>query len=311
MRDKVYLVSFLLVAGLLLFLGRDLLQRSVLITWGLAFGGTTAVAVLLLFSYRLRLELQASRYELARKEAELNFALQVQKALFPKQLPCCEGLEFSAVCVPARGISGDYYDVVTLSSGRLAFAIADISGKGIPAAILMANLQAMLRIFANGNSSPRDVCQKLNHHLHQVIDASKFATFFYAEWHPQTRRLQYVNAGHNPPILLNAKGGERLRDGGLPLGIFPVTEFDMGEVTLRPGDLLVLYSDGVTEASAADGEEFGEGRLELLIAAHREKSVDEIQAQILEAVRSWSRKEPEDDMTLVIVRATGRAEEAK
>ena len=95
MRDRIYLVSFLMIAGVLLFLGRDLLQASVLVTWGLVFGGTTAVAILLVFSYRLRMELQASRYELARKEAELNFALEVQRALFPRQLPCCNGLEFS------------------------------------------------------------------------------------------------------------------------------------------------------------------------------------------------------------------------
>src|SRR5881296_2308693 len=143
MRDRIYLVSFLLIAGVLLFLGRDLLQASVLVTWGLVFGGTTAVAILLVFSYRLRMELQASRHELARKEAELNFALEVQRALFPQQFPVDSGLEFAAVCVPARGISGDYYDVLPLTDGRLVFTVADISGKGISAAILMSNLQAV------------------------------------------------------------------------------------------------------------------------------------------------------------------------
>jgi sigma-B regulation protein RsbU (phosphoserine phosphatase) len=175
----------------------------------------------------------------------------------------------------------------------------------------MANLQAMLRIFAAGNSSPRDVCARLNYHFHEVTDASKFATFFYAEWNPQKKSLQYVNAGHNPPILLGANGTQRLNAGGMPLGIFPGTEFDMGEVDMRTQDLLVLYSDGLTEASTPGGEEFGDERLERLVSAHREKSLAEIQSRVLEDIRSWSGREPEDDLTLVMVRATGSAEETK
>src|SRR5262249_10876746 len=147
-RDKLYLLGFLLGAGLLLFLGRDLLQSSIIVTYGLTFGGTTVAAVLLAVLYRLRLELRASQHELSRKEAELNFALEVQRALFPHQLPLDGGLQFSAVCIPARGISGDYYDVMELPDGRIVFAIADISGKGISAAILMANLQAVMRTLA-------------------------------------------------------------------------------------------------------------------------------------------------------------------
>ena len=302
-RDKIYLISFLLVAGVLLFLGRGLLQRSVLVTWGLTFGGTTVVAVLLVLLYRLRLKLQASRLELARKEAELNFAREVQRALFPRTLPRGDGLEVSAVCIPASGISGDFYDMLALPDGRLILAIADISGKGISAAILMANLQAVLRTVAADSPSPSEVCRKLNHHLHQVTDPAWFATFFYAEWHPAERRLCYVNAGHNLPILLGSNHSQRLTQGGVPLGMFPASEFDMGQVILQPSDLLVLYSDGITEAAAASGEEFGEARLEALVSAHRNDPLATIQERILEAVRHWSGKEPEDDMTLVIVRA--------
>jgi len=305
-RDRVYLAGYLLLAGILLFLGRDFLQSSVVITWGLAFGGTTAAGVLFVLSNRLRLQLQASRHELARKEAELSFALEVQKALFPRQLPCNCGLEFSAVCVPARGISGDFYDVIRLREGRLAFGIADVSGKGVPAAILMANLQAMLRIFSETNSSPAELCAQLNHHLHEVTEPSRFATFFYAQWDPVRREIHYVNAGHNPPILLGSDGSQRLSTGGFPLGLFPAAIFDVGHISLQTGDILVLYSDGITEASGPKDEEFGEVRLEALVAGRRTESLKKVQEAVLEAVGRWSGKErEEDDMTLVIVRATG------
>jgi phosphoserine phosphatase RsbU/P len=302
-RDKIYLIGFLLFAGLLLFLGRHLLPSSVLVTWVLTFGGTTVVGVLLVVLYRLQLKLRASRLELARKEAELNFALEVQRALFPRKLPRADGLEFSAVCIPARGISGDFYDVLTLPDGRFVFAIADISGKGISAAILMANLQAVLRTLAAASPSPSELCRKLNHHLHQVTDPAWFATFFYGEWHPADQRLCYVNAGHNPPILLSSCRTQRLDRGGVPLGMFAASEFETGHVSLQPSDVLILYSDGITEAATASGEEFGEDRLQTVVSDHLQETPIGIQKHVLEAVRKWSPKEPEDDMTLVIVRA--------
>jgi len=309
-RDKIYLAGFLVGAGLLLFLGRGLVQGSALATWGLTFGATTAVAVLLVTLYRVQLELQSSRRQLARKEAELSFALEVQRALFPRHLPVSNGLEFGAVCIPARGISGDYYDVMQFPDGRLVFAIADISGKGISAAILMANVQALLRTLSETGIPPAEVCKRLNHHLHQVTDESKYATFFYAEWNTAERRLSYVNAGHYAPVLLGSLGGRQLDEGGFPLGLFPGSEFQTGEVSLQPGDLLALYSDGLTEAASKNGEEFGEQRLQVEIEKRSGESLAEIQAGVLEAVRKWAGDELEDDMTLLMVRAI-EAEVAK
>lgn len=303
-RDKIYLIGFLVGAGALLFLGRGLVQASALATWGLIFGATTAAAVLLVSLYRVQVELKSSRRQLARKEAELSFALEVQRALFPRHLPEKDGLEFAAVCIPARGISGDYYDVIQFPDGRLVFAIADISGKGISAAILMANLQALLRTLAETGLPPSEVCSRLNHHLHQVTDASKFATFFYAEWDSERRGLSYVNAGHYAPVLIGSCGGRRLDAGGFPLGMFDGTDFQTGELTLNCEDLLVLYSDGITEAMSARGEEFSERRLKDVIERHSAKALSEIQARVLEAVRTWSGDEPDDDMTLLMVRAT-------
>ena len=305
MRDKLYVIGFLAGAGVLLLLGRGVLPgAAVLLTWSLTFGGTAAAAVLGIVLYRLQLQLKASQMELARKEAELNIAREVQQALFPRQLPGGSGLEFSAVCIPSAGISGDYYDVLSLPDGRLIFAIADISGKGVSAAILMANLQALLRALAPSAPEPSVVCRRLNEHLHQVTDAAKFATLFYAEWNPHERRLTYVNAGHNAPLLLGNGQCRRLERGGMPLGMFPTAEFETGWVCLKPGETLVLYSDGITESAAASGEEFGESQLEEIVKTHCGRPLAEIQAHVLAAVRRWSGSGQEDDMTLMLVRAT-------
>ena len=186
----------------------------------------------------------------------------------------------------------------------MIFAIGDISGKGISAEILMANLQAVLRTLIRTAQTPLEVCSRLNHHFHQVTDESRFATFFYADWSMSDRRLTYVNAGHHSPVLVGSCGGRRLENGGLPLGMFQDTEFQAGEVALQPGDLLVLYSDGITEAESPSGDEFGEPRLNALVEAHRDRTVTEIQERVLDAVRKWSGEEPADDMTLLIVKAT-------
>ena len=303
MKDRIYLAVFLLGAGVLLYVGRGLMARSVLVTASLTFAGTTAAGVFGLALYRVQLELRASRMELARKQAEINFALEVQRALFPRQFPIDSGLEFSAVCVPARGISGDYYDVLPLSNGRLVFAVADISGKGISAAILMSNVHAVLRTLAEAGHSPAEVCSQLNRHLYRITDQSRFATFFYAEWNPPERTLTYVNAGHTTPILWGSWDGQRLDQGGVPLGIFNDFEFRVGKVELQPGDLMAVYSDGITEAGVQRGEQFGEARLEALVKAHARTPLKEIEAQVLAEVRKWSGEEPEDDVTLLLVRA--------
>jgi phosphoserine phosphatase RsbU/P len=303
MRDKLLLFSFLAVAGILLYIGRGLLQDSAIVTWALTFGGTTAAGVLGMTLYRVQLELRASRHELARKQAELNFALEVQQALFPRHFPADGGLQFSGICVPASGISGDYYDVLELGGGRLVFAIADISGKGISAAILMSNLHAVLRTLATEGHSPGALAAQLNGHLHQVTEGFRFATLFYAEWDPAEGSLRYINAGHNAPILMGSNGSQRLAANGPPLGIFKEWKFPEGVTALRPGDTLVLFSDGVTEAGQEKDNEFGESRLEALVAAAREKPLEQIQENVLAALRSWAGRELEDDMTLLLVRA--------
>ncbi len=304
LRDIIYLVSFLLIAGVLLYLGSDLLRQSLLLPWIVTFGATTAISILLLSLYRFKLQLEESRNELMQTEAELDFARQVQQALFPRILPTGGQLEFSAICLPARGISGDYYDVHQLEDGRMIIAIADISGKGISAAILMANLQALLRAISHSPLVPAEVCRRLNHHLVEVTESARFATLFYGEWLASERRLRYVNAGHNPPMLISTENCHRLNAGGVPLGIFPEATFEMGEAVLNPGDLLVLYSDGVTEAGMKHGRELGEDGLRSLVQTNRLKPLAEVQRAVLAEVRQRTGDEPDDDITLLIVKAT-------
>ena len=309
MRDKLYLAGFLLGAGVLLYVGRGLLAQSALLTWALTFAGTTAAGILGMALYQVQDQLRVSRRELARKEAELTFAREVQRALFPRQFPVDSGLEFAAICVPAAGISGDYYDVLEPSDGRLVFAVADVSGKGLSAAILMSNVHAGLRILVEGGHSPAELCSQLNRHLCRFTESERFATLFYGEWDRNRRSLTYVNAGHTVPILTGGGDGcRRLDSGGIPIGLFPDSAFCAATVTLSPGDLVVLYSDGITEAGIGEAEPFGESRLESLVAAHRHRPLADIQQTVLDAVRKWSGRDPEDDMTLLLIRASDSAQ---
>jgi len=301
-KDRVYLIGFLAAASLLLFIGRDQLPSATFLTWGFTFGATTAAAVLIVSLYRVQLELKQSRHELARKNAELNFAREVQKALFPGELPDHGDLEFSAICIPAQGISGDFYDVMECENGRTIFTVADVSGKGISAAILMANVQAVLRTLVRATLSLDQVCSELNNHLHRVTEPSKFATFFVAQWLPDSCELEYVNAGHQTPILSGSVDGLELGKGGPPIGMFPDIVYESGRVKLADSDLLAVYSDGLTEATSTNEVEFGVKRLSQLVKSHHSAPLVEIQSKMLEAVTAWSGREPEDDMTIMLVR---------
>lgn len=305
MIDRIYLVGFLAAAGLLLFVGRDQLPSATFLTWGFTFGATTAVGVLIVSLYRVQLELKQSRHELARKDAELNFAREVQKALFPSKLPNRGDLTFSAICIPAQGISGDFYDVLECEDGRTVFAVADVSGKGISAAILMANVQAVLRTLIKSSSSLAQVCSEINEHLYRSTEASKFATFFLAQWLPESQELEYVNAGHQTPILSGTADGKKLTCGGPPIGMFEGIAYESGRVRLASSDILAVYSDGLSEARSKDDVEFGDSRLCRLVKRFHASPLIKLQEEILEAVSKWSGTEPADDMTIVLVRVGG------
>jgi sigma-B regulation protein RsbU (phosphoserine phosphatase) len=243
----------------------------------------------------------AKRETLAR---ELEIAREVQQRLFPQTLPSIPALEYAGHCRPASGVGGDYYDFLALSNGRLGLAIGDISGKGIPAALLMASLQASVR--GESRAAENDIAGLMTNVNGLVFDASpssRYATFFYAQFDPATLRMVYTNGGHNPPMLL--RGGEviRFEVGGPPVGLFRAAQYEQAEVQLAPGDLLLLYTDGMSEAENPAEEEWGE---DALIAAARScfalPSMQMI-TRMLALADAFAAGAPQhDDMTLVVVR---------
>src|SRR6266567_6670592 len=205
--------------------------------------------------------------EMAQRERlnrELEIAREVQEHLFPQRLPPVPGLDYFGQCQPAREVGGDYYDFLELPDGRLGIAIGDVSGKGVGAALMMASLEASFRALASVVQDPADLMGRVNRLVYQASSANRYATLFYAEYDPSTRRLTYVNAGHNPPIVLrNCRGGcqvLRLETGGSVIGLLP-QEYQRGVFPHESGDLVVLFTDGVSESMNARDEEWGEESL--------------------------------------------------
>lgn len=262
---------------------------------------------ILLHTYdAMRRELEANFRSLRVKEAlerEVAIAREVQRELLPRGVPLVRGLEIAGVCIPAIGVGGDYYDFLPLQDERIGLVIADVSGKGIPAALLMAGLQASVRSLALPGVSPCEVNRRLNDMLHQSTSASRYATLFFALYDPQDRSLHYSNAGHFPPIHLGAHGAAYLSQGGLPIGLMPSSLYGEGRRELGLGDLLALYTDGVVETPNANGEEFGNARLVEILQRHSEVALSELLTRVIDAVDSWSGGgPPHDDVTLVLAR---------
>lgn len=247
----------------------------------------------------------ATRLEAERRAAhELDIATQVQARLFPQRLPAMRSLDYAGTCVQTRRVGGDYYDFLSLGQERLGLVIGDIAGKGMPAALLMANLQAALRSqCAIAVEEPERLLQSVNRLFHENTADNAYATFFYSEFDDRTGRLRYANCGHLPALLLRLDGGvERLDSMAPVLGLFAEWECRTAERSLRPGDLLAIYTDGITEAFNAQDVEFGEARLVEALHTHRASSPREIVAAILDEVRRFSPQEQHDDMTLIVAR---------
>jgi sigma-B regulation protein RsbU (phosphoserine phosphatase) len=227
----------------------------------------------------------------------------VQRELLPRGVPVVRGLEITGVCIPAIGVGGDYYDFLPLQDERIGLVIADVSGKGIPAALLMAGLQGAVRSLALPGVAPCEVNRRLNDMLHQSTSASRYATMFFGLYDPQDRSLHYSNAGHFPPIHLGAHGAAYLSQGGLPIGLMPSSLYGEGRRELGVGDILALYTDGVVETPNTSGEEFGNARLVDILTREREKPLPELLSSVIEAVELWGGGgAPHDDVTLVLAR---------
>jgi len=233
---------------------------------------------------------------------ELAKAREIQEGLLPKKIPQVRGLEVAGAWQPARVVGGDYYDVLKFSDRVIGICIGDVVGKGISAALLMANLQATFRVFAAENVSPGALCQKLNGVICNNIAADKFVTFCYCTIDATERRLTYASAGHCPPLVLRASGAAvSLNEGGTPLGIDPDRRYADTEMQLEPGDRLVLYTDGLTEAMDSAEQEFGEPRLVELAKHAVALSAAELLKTIMVGVSSFSGGSFQDDFTLVVV----------
>jgi sigma-B regulation protein RsbU (phosphoserine phosphatase) len=219
-------------------------------------------------------------------------------------VPQVSGLEMAGVCLPAIGIGGDYYDFLPLSGERVGLVIADVSGKGIPAALLMAGLQSAVRGLVLPTIPAADMTRRLNEVLYRSTSAARYATLFFGIYDGRERLLTYSNAGHNPPLQITSNGTVRLSSGGIPLGVLGDTTYEQGARSLDSGDILALYTDGVTEARSLSGDEFGEERLIDLLLRHRRKPIDDLIRVVLDELTQWvAGSPPHDDLTLVLARA--------
>jgi serine phosphatase RsbU (regulator of sigma subunit)/catechol 2,3-dioxygenase-like lactoylglutathione lyase family enzyme len=247
----------------------------------------------------------AEKLEAERRSAqELEIAKQVQARLFPQTLPSLKTLEFSGLCLQARHVGGDYYDFLDLGRERLGLVIGDISGKGIAAALLMANLQANLRSqCAFALDQPHRLLCSVNQLFCENTADAAFATLFYAEYDGSTGRLRYANCGHLPPLLLHSDDSlERLQATATIMGAFKDWDCSLAECQLSPGDTLALYTDGITESFSPAGEEFGEKRLVETLRRHRQLSCLALRSAIVDEVRQFSPHEQHDDITLIIAK---------
>ncbi|HKB08228.1 MAG TPA: PP2C family protein-serine/threonine phosphatase [Candidatus Polarisedimenticolia bacterium] len=262
-----------------------------------------------LYTYdSMRRQIEASYRALREREAlerDLAIAREVQRELLPRAVPEVRGLQLAGACLPAVGVGGDLYDFLPLAEDRVGLVIADVSGKGIPAALLMAGLQASIRSLALPSLPPAELNRRLNGMLCRSTAAERYATLFFGFFDGRARTLTYSNAGHYPPLHLRDSGAVHLDAGGIPIGLLEEARYGEGRVDLKPGDLLALYTDGIIEAPGAGQEEFGERRLVEILMRRRGEDLTEIVRSVLDDLARWRGAVPQhDDVTLVLVRAT-------
>ena len=238
---------------------------------------------------------------------ELELAREVQERMFPQSAPQIPGATMAGRCVSAQAVGGDYYDMFLTVDGNVCFALGDVSGKGISSALLMATLRASLRtLILDNDLGPTQLVFKLNRLIHEASAQNRFATFVVFFYAPRTRSLTYVNAGHNPPLLLRGETVIRLECGGAVLGLFPDCIYEQETIQVELGDLLLVYSDGVTESIDQAGSEWCEEGL-LAAVKHRRKGADAIVEDIFEALHAFADGVPQpDDMTLLVFEAQAR-----
>jgi serine phosphatase RsbU (regulator of sigma subunit) len=263
--------------------------------------GTLALMMSLLLVNLLVLLEVADRLSL---KGELEVAREIQLAMLPRGTYAVADIEICGVTRPANTVGGDFYDVLPLPDGSIVMALGDVAGKGSPAALLMALLLAVLRTLVDERLEPQVLVERLNVQISRHSPASRFITFFYAVYHPGTGELTYVNAGQNPPLVRRASGRfERLGPTGVALGMFEESTFGAACTRMAAGDMLILYSDGITEAEDPAGQPLEEAGLELLIERHTDDTPAGISTHVLAAVEAHAqRSRLSDDLTILILK---------
>jgi sigma-B regulation protein RsbU (phosphoserine phosphatase) len=273
--------------------------------------GPADARILSLFGNQAAIALENARLhreavEKEKMEREIEIAASIQRTILPTTLPAVEGILIAAGNRPTRQVGGDFYDVYPLPDGRVAFCVADVSGKGIPAALLVSTVHACIHLLVEaGASDLTGLVARVNRHLARFSATRKFVTLFIAVFDPADRSLKYVNAGHNPGIRIAPGGVTLLPSGGVPIGMFETAKQVESRIELSPGDLVVLYSDGITEAADAKDEEFGMERLTALLEAGRSLPPNVLKDRIFAAVEAFTRGVPQyDDQTVLVARPT-------
>ncbi len=246
------------------------------------------------------IELTSAQLEI--QEQELERAREIQESLLPKEIPQIPGFEVATSWLPARVVGGDYFDALRLGEHRLAICIADVAGKGVSAALLMASVQATVRAFARETEAPAHVCSRVNSVLCGNIDAGKFVSFFYGILDADRRTLEYCNAGHPGPLLVSGNTTRQLPTNGAVLGVFPAWKYVNEKVTIASGDKLLLFTDGITEVCGRNGEEFGEAQLATIVKRNSE-SACALNRILVAQVTEFCASHFQDDATLMVVAA--------
>jgi phosphoserine phosphatase RsbU/P len=234
---------------------------------------------------------------------DLEEARQTQQRLLPDLMAPLAGVDIHTAWLPASEVGGDYFDVIQLSDTALALCIADVSGKGLAAALLMSNIQANVRAYSRADRTPSDMCAQLNRVVYDNTQGQRFVTLFYGVFDVACRSLTYTNAGHVPPILIRSDGSQHtLSEGGTVLGLFPDVGYEQALACLNCRDRLVLLTDGITEASNPDGEQFGDGgRIADLLSRNRRLTSEQLKDTLLDAVASFCNRNLQDDAALMVL----------
>jgi sigma-B regulation protein RsbU (phosphoserine phosphatase) len=290
------------------------LSDLIIVGWKFSFVVTLAFGIPAFLYYNTKEHLERRNVELEQtvehgttqlkmQEQELKRAREIQESLLPKEIPQLPSFEVAGAWQPASIVSGDYYDVLRLGDHRLGICIADVVGKGVSAALLMANVQAAVRAFASELESPAQVCGKVNRLLCENIATGKFVTFLYGILDGDARTFQYCNAGHLYPILVSSGSVRMLEQGGAVLGVFPAWTYEDFAIDLKAGDRLLLFTDGITEASDTNGREFEETRIAAFAKDNAALSASELDNRLLAQVTDFCGAHFQDDATLLVIAA--------